>query len=339
MKYSDHLKIFRGSCLMLDSAIPEILGCDISKIEIYKGGGNSRIYRVEDANGHIYAVKSYPPLSLDNRDRLGTEFVALTFLSKDSRIKVPIPITFDRSRLLGIYEWIEGNRQMPTKSAIDAMLHFIDCTYDNKIRDSASNIPLASESCLSGLEILTQLRNRLNRLKKQADEIELQYFLVDTIEPLISNINFDNVVLPEHLRCLNPGDFGVHNMLFTRNGPVFIDMEYFGWDDPVKQVCDVLLHPAMSLDEELSIQFLLGAVSIYAVKDHDFVERLRRYYLAFGLRWALIMLNEFLPERWAIRAHAGGDNYEKVKLHQLEKARALIESMNSRQKIINAKLR
>ena len=47
---------------------------------------------------------------------------------------------------------------------------------------------------------------------------------------------------PQH-RCLSPSDFGFHNALL-RGRPgvpgardwVFLDFEYFGWDDPAKTV-------------------------------------------------------------------------------------------------------
>ena len=48
-------------------------------------------------------------------------------------------------------------------------------------------------------------------------------------------------------------------------------------------------------------------------------------YPLFGLRWTLILLNEFLPDRWKARGHTrqSGD-WDTVKKEQLEKAKAML---------------
>src|SRR5439155_21002106 len=53
-------------------------------------------------------------------------------------------------------------------------------------------------------------------------------------------------------RTLSPSDFGFHNALRQADGRIiFLDFEYFGWDDPAKMIADFLLHPAMELSAEL----------------------------------------------------------------------------------------
>ena len=52
--------------------------------------------------------------------------------------------------------------------------------------------------------------------------------------------------LPVEQRTLSPSDFGFHNALRRPDGRVvFLDLEYFGWDDPAKMISDFLLHPAL----------------------------------------------------------------------------------------------
>ena len=48
----------------------------------------------------------------------------------------------------------------------------------------------------------------------------------------------------------------------------------------------------------------------------------------------MILLNEFLPERWALRAHAGAENHVQAKVRQLAKARVLIQSIRDRQAMV-----
>jgi hypothetical protein len=105
----------------------------------------------------------------------------------------------------------------------------------------------------------------------------------------------DAAVAPEH-RTLSPSDFGFHNALRRPDGRlVFVDFEYFGWDDPVKLVCDFLWHPGMTLDETIGRRFADGARRIFAA-DPDFEPRLARNFALYGLRWSLIVLNDYLRE-------------------------------------------
>src|SRR5215831_5014189 len=52
--------------------------------------------------------------------------------------------------------------------------------------------------------------------------------------------------------------------------------------------------------------------------DPFFSERLDAYLTLFGLRWVLILLNEFIPERWQRRVLAGTSiNWADAKAMQL----------------------
>jgi hypothetical protein len=112
-------------------------------------------------------------------------------------------------------------------------------------------------------------------------------------------------------------------------GLTFVDFEYFGWDDPVKLMCDFLLHPGMRLSEPLKRRFVVAASQIYGA-DPTFASRLRLLYPLFAVRWCLILLNEFLPERWAYRVHAGGGpDWENAKERQLGRASDLLALVKS----------
>jgi hypothetical protein len=66
---------------------------------------------------------------------------------------------------------------------------------------------------------------------------------------------FDTPV-EERWRSLCPPDFGFHNALRRASGElVFIDFDYFGWDDSVKVTCDFLLHPGMRLFRDVEAAF------------------------------------------------------------------------------------
>jgi hypothetical protein len=320
---------------VLKSEVLHLFASPIISFERCAGGGNSKIYKVEDAKGKKYALKVYPPMELDPRDRLGTEYLALDFLSRSSKIRVPKPISMDRQNLLAAYEWIDGNRAPPSAEIIDAMLDFIRVVHPLRKTKDAQAIPLASECCLSGADILKQVRARITRLKLLFGDTELQDFLSTAVEPMLATLKYADVPLPAGHWCLTPGDFGSHNMLVSIDGIAFVDMEYFGWDDPVKQVCDVMWHPGMNLSDELASRFLLGAQIVYASNDSGFNDRVKSFFPAYGLRWITIILNEFLPERWALRAHTGMKNQLLAKEIQLEKAKALFLRLNERQTMVN----
>jgi hypothetical protein len=106
----------------------------------------------------------------------------------------------------------------------------------------------------------------------------------------------------------------------------FLDFEYFGWDDPAKLVADTLLHPATDLPHNLKARFYDGMVRSLPSPD-----RLRAVvpivYPLFGIKWSLILLNEFLREGLVRRAHAGGGEEEAGLLPaQLHKSKLMLSA-------------
>ena len=134
--------------------------------------------------------------------------------------------------------------------------------------------------------------------------------------------------LPQEWQSLVPSDFGFHNSLRRGDGSLaFVDFEYFGWDDPVKLTADILLHPGRPLAPEQRRRFRQGAVRLYG-EDRTFERRLAAYLPLFGLRWVLILLNEFIPERWQRRVLAGDTtSWNDAKARQLDHARAFLAAL------------
>jgi hypothetical protein len=113
---------------------------------------------------------------------------------------------------------------------------------------------------------------------------------------------------------------------------IFIDFEYFGWDDPVKLVCDFYWHPGMKLSSDLRQLWLHISHDIFQ-NDLDFPTRLRAYLPLLGLRWCLIILNEFLKSEMARRLHANPNQvttYSTVCIQQLNKSKALLEEIKEK---------
>ena len=95
----------------------------------------------------------------------------------------------------------------------------------------------------------------------------------------------------------SPSDFGFHNSILNKSKELkFIDFEYFGLDDPVKLIADFLWHPGMTLGETQKKIFTENVLKIFN-KDEYLRERLNASFSLYGIRWALIILNDFLSEK------------------------------------------
>jgi len=305
------------------------------------GGRNSRIYRVE-CGGSVYALKQYPSKELDPRDRLATEVGALRLMEQAAMAAVPRAIAVDREQGYALLSWLEGS--VPTElgdADIDAAVAFLGAIHALRETPWASQQPAATEACLSGAEIERQLSVRLARLRSiAANEPKLADFIEDIFAPReaewlaeararLRHERLDFAAeLPQERRSLVPSDFGFHNSLRGPDGSLaFVDFEYFGWDDPVKLTADVLLHPGHPLTAAHRSRFRRLAIGVYG-GDGGFETRLQALLPLFGLRWVLILLNEFIPERWQNRVLAGStESWENAKARQLDRAREFMSSL------------
>ena len=301
------------------------------------GGRNSRVFRVESARG-VFALKQYPARADDPRDRIGTEARALRWMETHGLSTVPRLVAVDTARNFALLSWADGDLVRDVgPSDIDQAADFLSRLHGLKQTATVAKTHLATEACLSGAEIERQVRQRITDLSRVPDEPELSSVLSDELRPAFDTLlqrardamaeagcSFD-IDLPEDRRSLVPSDFGFHNALRADDGSLtFIDFEYFGWDDPVKLTADILLHPGTVVKKPLRDRFRRAALRLYG-DDEQFPIRLDAFEPLFGLRWALILLNEFHPERWRRRVLAGaGDDWAQAKTRQLASARAML---------------
>lgn len=315
-----------------------LAGAPVTVEQVLGGGRNSRVWRV-DAGTSIFALKQYPPRRDDPRDRLATEVGALRLMESRNVDVVPRVVAVDRERGFVLLSWIDGTPVAEVGNAdIDAAAAFLAAVHGLRDAADAREQPLAAEACLSGAEIERQIGMRLAGLSALSpEEDDCRKFLGGTFAPAferllagararmaLAGLDFAKE-LPQEGRSLVPADFGFHNSLRRRDGTLaFVDFEYFGWDDPVKLTADVLLHPEVSLALPQYRRFHAAAARLYGA-DPTFGARLDALTPLFGLRWVLILLNEFLPERWRRRVLAGAaETWGAAKARQLGKARALL---------------
>jgi Phosphotransferase enzyme family len=320
-----------------------LVGGPIDAFEQIGGGRNSRVFHVH-SNGRSFALKQYPSRDEDPRDRLGTEVGALRLMELSGFEVVPRVVATDARRGFALLSWIDGAAvKEVTESDIDAAVAFLARIHSLRTTPWAVQQPAAAEACLAGTEIERQIATRLDRLRTVSrNEAELIDFLANSFEPRFADmakrskqslaaarLDFTSE-LPQVWRSLVPSDFGFHNSLRRKDGSLaFLDFEYFGWDDPVKLTADIMLHPGQRLGLSLWQRFRSAAVGVYG-DDRSFAARLAAFYPLFGLRWVLILLNEFIPERWHRRVQAGETgSWSDAKARQLRLGRELLASLSN----------
>lgn len=319
-------------------AAARLAGSPVRALAPLGGGRNSQVYRLETEEGRVFALKAYFRHPGDPRDRLGTEFGTLRFLWNHGLRCVPQPLAMEAEAGLGLYEFIGGHAQNPPGDAdLDAARDFLVSLRALASEPAARDLREASEACFSFHDISISIQMRLDRLgavePRLAQDSGLATFLQRDLEPAWRGLLEDcrqacrrsglafEAPLPQARRTLSPSDFGFHNALKRAEGMVFLDFEYFGWDDPAKMLADFLLHPGMVLTLTQRQRFATGLL------DHLNLDglplRTRLCFPLFGIKWCLILLNEFLKGPLDRRAFAdlGAQSAEERQVQQLEKAR------------------
>ena len=315
-----------------------MLGVPVDHVTRISGGGNNGMFRVLSSKGQ-HALKVYRNDPFDSRDRQGTEAAANNFMRKNGIEQIPKTVATDPRTRSAIFEWLDGARvTSPTLGDIDVAWQFASRLQEANAFPGADKIQLASDACLSFKDIVDQTSQRLERfLNHDGLQDNCRGFLNREFKPAFEEISereksfleksgfaFSSQLPPDR-RTLSPSDFGFHNAMRRPSGElVFIDFEYFGWDDPAKLICDFILHPGMDLPEELQERFVAQADSIYS-GNPQLMERMHHAMPLFALRWCMIVLNVFLRGDEEIElADLAGAPADVVKRQRILKARDLL---------------
>jgi hypothetical protein len=324
----------------------EILDKTVTHAVSIGHGGNSRVYRI--TADRDYVVKFYFQHPADLRDRLGTEFKSLSFLWEQGIRNIPQPLSSWPQQSCALYSMIEGKAAKETVSAkdIDTAADFLKTLKGFNAIGIAQGFKPASEAFFSGKDIVASLKTRLQRFgfHDAAPEYQaLKTYLLEDFNLLLEEvaawskeylagygISWEKALDPKY-RTLSPSDFGFHNALRLPDGDLcFLDFEYFGWDDPVKMTSDFVWHPAMNLTEELKQQFAARMQQLFS-DDPNYKIRRNALFPIFGLKWCLIILNEFTAMDAERRNFARPQIQDKtaVRLQQLARAKNMTETIRS----------
>lgn len=295
-------------------------------------GGNSRTLLVTSPRHGALLAKRYPD---DGRPRLATEFASLSFLW-DKGLPVARPIYACPEEGYAVYGKLPG-QPLPRQ---EGRLQLLEPLHDflwrlHSFRRERDHFAPAPDACLSvhgALKVLDRRRQRF----EPVEDTELQQFLQREFDPLAAEIDADyrvlcsqDLPLPLEGQTLSPSDFGLHNALYNEDGQLyFVDFEFFGRDDPAKLVSDFLWHPAMNLSDEFRAGFIQSCREIYGTAA---IERAGQQHRLHGLKWVLLLLNEFLPEDWERRHLAGESRSQSARQkNQLEKARVMLNRVREK---------
>ena len=326
--------------------LSEVLSKPVASAKQLGRGGNSRVSRVLCEDGTEYAVKSYFQPTISGLDRLEVEYSGLSFLWENGVRCIPRPLIADRKRQVAVYEFVNGRNLAGRDIAADELqqaVRFVSELRALTDRPGSQKLPPASEACFSMSGVIDNIEGRLRRLRAVAPQgpsyDELSQFLSAGFVPALAMLKervtgkvgreaFTRELAPWE-RTLSPSDFGFHNALKRPNGElVFLDFEYFGWDDPAKMIADFLLHPAMDLSVAMKGQFVRRMLDCFSAHP-ELSDRLECLYPLFGLKWCMIMLNEFIPkdlERREFAARASVDG-AAAQMRQLGKSRAMLQKI------------
>jgi hypothetical protein len=347
----------------------ETLAAPSVTLEPIRRGANAKVWCVRVDGEPAGALKSYPAPVSGGRDRFASEVGALSFLAEAGERQVPTLLRADPDRRLALLSWVPG-APGPTDGAsaddIDQAVAFVARLREATKRPEAQGLPEAAEACLSTAEIFRQIDRRharlaevealsaglsdiLTRYRDARSDAETAWTKIVAIDP---DADPDaDADLPASLRTLSPSDFGFHNAVRDgaighgsmdhgsmgqgRGALVFLDFEYFGWDDPVKLAVDFELHPGMTLEPALISRWHAGLAGVFGADDPGWDARVAAWRPLLGLRWTLILLNEFLPERWRHRVEAGETrDRDGVLQAQLAKADAMLSRVLQAQRAL-----
>jgi hypothetical protein len=297
------------------------------------GGKNNQVYRVDTEGGGPLALKRYFSDPRDGRDRLSAEWTFLERAWRDGVRAIPQPLAKDAGAQAALYGFVAGRKldagELEARH-IDAAADFILAI--NAMRHAG--LPAASDACFSISNHLELVERRLLRLAALDHEAphasEAQRLVFTMLRPTWDSVRERAMrgtlalgldlhrSLSEAECCLSPSDFGFHNTLVTDDGRlIFLDFEYAGRDDPAKLVVDFFCQPEVPVPLSCLDQFIARLALDEAAQ-----ARCRILLDVARVKWACILLNDFLPVGAARRAFAERSERKARCAMQLEKAKA-----------------
>ncbi len=276
------------------------------------GGGNNHLFRSSTASRTI-VIKRYREQNFGAKvARRDAEITLLRHAAAVAPAYVPQLVGTHGTLGMIAMTAIEGVPYQSGEAVSAADLQAAVSFYRelNADQDRIREYPVsAREGFLSIAEHILHIEDRLSRLNVKHLPVELRVPAQRVLDEV--RASFDSLVrtaetrtpssalwgnLDPDLRQVSPGDFGFHNAVRGATGPVFIDFEYAGTDDPAKTLADFFLQPKVPVD---AAAFDMIA-SAFAVRiPEDYLKR-RAWILGrvLSFKWKSIILGPLDPARF-----------------------------------------
>jgi len=305
------------------------------------GGKNNRVWRLDMPDGRPLVFKSYFSDPRDPRDRLAAEWAFVSYARSRNISNIPEPLARDVALHCGLYSFIDGRKLRADELQdrhIEAAIDFI-LALNAPPADRAAFSP-GSEACFSLAQHVATVDRRVARLaqldpeaphRENAEQIVARELVPawGAIKERIgvgaraAKISLESE-LPHDELIISPSDFGFHNALVDEAGRVFfLDFEYSGLDDPAKFACDFFCQPEVPVPFSHFEPFVDRVISGLKLPETARA-RCRLLINAYRIKWACIILNDFLPVGASRRAFAKADARERRCAEQIVKAQQKI---------------
>lgn len=271
------------------------------QVEPEHAGGNSTVRRVV-LGGESFAVKDYSS-RVDGAKRMSREWAATRYLAACGQPGFALPVALDPPSNRAAYTWIAGEHPRHDSQLVSRMVDLLRDLHQTANAAVPSEMPFAEDAAWTPRHVLAQIESRLDRLVASPAP-EVRAVATDAIAPAARECHSDASDRGTPVLTLSPSDFGAHNLLWDATTCTMscIDLEFFGWDDATKLVCDTLLHPQARWTDETAGQFLATAVEVYGLEEN----RVANYLPLYALKWATIVLARAERELLGLPAGSGG---------------------------------
>ncbi|MCH7868276.1 MAG: aminoglycoside phosphotransferase family protein [Myxococcales bacterium] len=284
------------------------------KIMPLVGGRGHRQYRVRTGAGR-FLLKQYFRRVSEPRDWLAAEFKFCQFLHRSGIRQAPEPIAWDEREGLALYEFIDGRplrRGEIGDREIESVIDFVREINMHRRRPDARALTKAHEAAFSIAAHIGQIDRRVQRLNGidpiNSNQNEALRFArrelsiawkraEESVRKECSKLGIDpGARLANDRRILSPANFGLNNVLRTRNGTLrFLNLEGAGWDDPARLVGDFFFQPSLAGEAR---HLELFRSKVFSGLSHPEFEVRRSAIMLplFKTHWCCRVLEDFLDD-------------------------------------------
>lgn len=283
------------------------------------GGFNNRVHRVDLEDGTSVVAKKY---FRDDRYRLDREYGMLTTLAAHGFREIPRPIARLDALDAAVYEHIDG-RLKAAEEMTEADLAAVAMNLA-KLHGLSKNVVTephrdAMMPAFSFADVFALIQQRVDRqhgggaapfhpsATKQLSGlpvIEIVFQALARFRHAVGEARMERRIAEANIR-LSYSDAGPHNTMWRRDGGlVVIDLEYGGWDHPLRVVTHMLVRDSMVGLSSAQRAFFIRAFLRHSPLPAEVTDEFDDYLRLAEIEWIMLVLNRFMPSSFDRVLHA-----------------------------------